>query len=82
MEQMELRETLADIRSLDDPLEKLDTELARAKQNLNEIADSFANAIENDELEAAKEWLRKMQFVQKARTEIESLSAKLEDEQF
>ncbi len=82
MEQMELRETLADIRQQKDPLDALDREHKKVKQQLSQIAGAFSSALQLDDLRAAKEWLRKMQFVQKAKHEIETLSAHLEDEQF
>ena len=80
MEQMEMREKLADMRQQDDPLDQLDRLAAEVKNNMADMTRQFSAAYENNQLEEAREHIRKLQFLQKARKEIDELSAKLEDE--
>ena len=80
MEQMEMREKLADMRQQDDPLEQLDKLAAEVKNKMAEMTRQFSAAYENDQLEEARELIRKLQFMQKAKKEIDELSASLEDE--
>lgn len=80
MEQMEMREKLADMRQQDDPLAQLDKLAAEVKSKMAEMTRQFSAAYENNELEEARELIRKLQFMQKAKKEIDELSATLEDE--
>lgn len=82
MEQMELRETLEDVRAQPDPLTVLDKELKNVKAGMQRLASGFSDAYQAGKLEDARETLRKMQFMQKARKEIDTLTAKIEDELF
>jgi hypothetical protein len=41
---------------------------------------SFSESYEADEIDDAREWIRKLQFMQKAKREIDTFSADLEDE--
>ena len=82
MDQMELRETLADVHTQADPLAVLDKELGKVKNNMQKISSAFSESYQAGELDDAKECLRKMQFIQKARKEIDVLTAKIEDELF
>ncbi len=82
MQQMELRELLEDVRTQADPLATLDTELKNVKAGMQELASGFSEAYQADRLEDAREALRKMQFMQKAHKEIDTLTAKIEDELF
>ena len=82
MEQMEMREALANVRSKDDPLAELDNFSAQIKNKMQSLVDGFSAAYESNQLDDAKEWIRKMQFMQKARKEVDELSAKIEDELF
>jgi len=82
MDQMDLRETLADVRAQADPLAVLDKELGNVKNTMQKMSEAFSTAYEADQIEDAKECLRKMQFIQKARNEIDVLTAKIEDELF
>ena len=82
MEQMEMREGLSDIRSKDDPLAELDRLSAQVKNDMKVMMESFSFAYKDENIDDAKEWIRKMQFMQKARKEVDELTAKIEDELF
>lgn len=82
MEQMEMREAVSEVRSKDDPLSELDNVAAEIKSKMKLMMEEFSNAYENEQLEDAKELIRKMQFMQKAKQEVDELSAKIEDELF
>lgn len=82
MEQMEMREALSSIGSKEDPLSELDGFSAQIKSKMQTLVEEFSAAYENDQLDEARECIRKMQFMQKARKEVDELSAKIEDELF
>lgn len=82
MEQMEMREALSEVRSKDDPLEELDKFSRQIKNKMQSLVEGFSAAYENNQLDDAREWIRKMQFIQKAAKEVDELSAKIEDELF
>ena len=46
------------------------------------MMDAFSTAYQKDQIDDAKELIRKMQFMQKAKKEVNELSAKIEDEMF
>lgn len=80
MEQMALREKMADIRQQDDPLEQVDMLATDIKVRMEELTQAFADAWQQDRLDEARELVRKMQFMQKAKKSVGELSASLEDE--
>ena len=80
MEQMEMREQLEAARDSDDPLAVLDRLSLDNKAGMNRIATEFKSAYSADRLDAAREAVRKLQFLYKAATEIEELTASVEDE--
>ena len=80
MQQLEMRERLENIRSEADPLDALDALAKETRVNMDEVMQGFAGSYEADQLEASREWVRKLQFMQKAIKEINSLTAKIEDE--
>ena len=80
MEQMQTRERLEHIRNEADPLSALDDMAAQVKATTQALAKTFAEAFDNDELEQARECVRKLQFMKKAKNEIESAMADIEDE--
>jgi molecular chaperone HscB len=82
MQQMELREALEGVHTQTDPLAFLDMELAKVKSAMQGLSREFSAAYQADAVDEAKECLRKMQFMQKARKEIDTLMAKIEDELF
>jgi molecular chaperone HscB len=80
MQQLEVRERLENIRNEKDPLGSLDQMSKELKSATEDMMKSFSEAYEADEIDDAREWIRKLQFMQKAKKEINSLSADLEDE--
>lgn len=80
MEQMEMRERLSSVREQDDPLAELDAMSAATRSSMEAVADEFRHAYTSDALGDAREAVRKLQFLYKASTEIEELSACIEDE--
>lgn len=83
MQQMELREELEGVRSQDDPYEAVLDLRGRINRQIKTLVGQMAVQFESatpDQLEDAREILRKMRFLQKLRTEAESVAADLEDE--
>ena len=80
MEQMEMREKLEGVRAQEDPLAEIDSMSADVKANMNDMAAEFSRAYKSDDIDAAKEAVRKLQFLHKAKSEIDDLSASIEDE--
>ena len=80
MEQMEFREAIAEVRSQDDPLSELDKMAAQLKAKLKELTDLFQHQYADDALDAARDSIRKMQFIIKAQKEVNEISEQLEDE--
>ena len=80
MEQMQTRERLENIRKEADPLSALDDMAEQVKATTQTLAAAFEQAFDNDELEQARECVRKLQFMKKAKNEIESAMADIEDE--
>ena len=76
MQQMELRESLEEVRDAQDPLGKLASLLQEIEKSMNDmIAELFVLfAKANDEAyKQARDTLRKMQFMHKLRDEVEDL---------
>lgn len=83
MQQMELREELAEIRDQADPYEAITDLGTRISKQIKTLVGQMALQFETatpDQLEEARETLRKMRFLQKLRIEMESVEAELEDE--
>jgi len=80
MEQMELRETLSEVRHATNPLERLDEIGEEVDSKLAAMMQRFSELYECDDTSQAREQIRKMQFMQKAKNEISDLSASIEDE--
>ncbi|RDH92182.1 MAG: Fe-S protein assembly co-chaperone HscB [endosymbiont of Seepiophila jonesi] len=83
MQQMELREELEGVRNQDDPYEAVLDLRGRINKQIKTLVGQMAVQFESatpDQLEDAREILRKMRFLQKLRTEVESVTADLEDE--
>ncbi len=82
MEQLSLREELEQMRHQPDPHVAVADLLARVNQNMKTLIGQMAVQFETatpDQLEEAREIIRKMQFLQKLRTEAEQMEAALED---
>jgi molecular chaperone HscB len=80
MQQLEMRERLENIGSVPDPLDALDALAKETRGNMDEVTQGFAHSYQADQLDEAREWVRKLQFMQKAIKEINTLTAKIEDE--
>ena len=80
MQQLEMRERLENVSAEPDPLDALDALAKEARANIDEMMQGFAHSYEADQLDESREWVRKLQFMQKAIKEINSLTAKVEDE--
>jgi molecular chaperone HscB len=83
MQQMELREALEEARKQADPYETVIGINNQVNQLITHLVGQMAVQFETptqEQLEAAREILRKMRFLQKLRSEAESVAAELEDE--
>ncbi len=80
MQQLEMRERLENIKSETDPLDRLDEIAKDVKTTTKTMMESFAQSFESEQLDEAREWIRKLQFMQKAKNEINQLAAEIEDE--
>lgn len=80
MQQLEMRERLENIKQEADPLSVLDEMDKKIKNTTKTIMDGFAKSYEENQFDDAREWVRKLQFMRKAKKEIDTLSADIEDE--
>jgi molecular chaperone HscB len=80
MQQLEMRERLEHIKKEDDPLADLDAMAKKLKTSTMDMMAAFSESYKADQIDDAREWIRKLQFMQKAKKEIDSLSAEIEDE--
>ena len=83
MQQMELREELETLRSQSGPYESILDLSTRINKQIIELVAQMAVQFETptlDQLEDAREILRKMRFLQKLRAETENVEAELEDQ--
>ena len=82
MQQMEFRESIAEIRSHTDPLDELDKMSSQIKSQIADLMTAFTGCYEKSALDDAREVVRKMQFLIKAQREINEISEQLDDEMF
>jgi molecular chaperone HscB len=83
MQQMELREELEEIRDQADPYQTVIDLRGRINKQINNLVAQLAVYFETpteEQLQAAREILRKMRFLQKLHVEAERVEADLEDE--
>jgi len=82
MQQMELRESLAEVRHRDDPLAELDRIGRDIADRFGELETQLAHALDGDDQhgEQAAALVQKMQFFTRLRQEVQALEADLEDE--
>ena len=83
MEQMELRESLAEARSRDDPYGVISAIMGRLQAQSGTLIDALSAQFADptpENLDAARENVRKMQFLEKLRSDAENLEAELDDE--
>lgn len=79
MQQMELREALSEVREQTDPLSATGDILDRVQAWLAQMTDKLSNCFAQQDIEAARDIVRQMQFLYKLRQEAELLEADLED---
>jgi molecular chaperone HscB len=82
MEQLEMREQLAEARHQPDPMAVLDELMGRVDGMIKALVAQLAMQFEtasDEQLQAARESIRKMQFLNKFHAEAEALEADLED---
>ena len=83
MQQMELRETLSEVREQADPLQAIADLLAEVDTIYKDNTSQLETLLQSDsagDLDKARNQVRKMQFLQKLVSEAESVEAQLEDE--
>jgi len=80
MQQLEMRERLEHVKKEDDPLTTLDAMAKELKSSISDMKKSFALSYEENKIDESREWIRKLQFMQKAKKEIDTLTADIEDE--
>ena len=80
MQQLEMRERLENVKNEADPLTVLDAMAKDVKATTQELMNGFSQSYINEELDDAREWIRKLQFLQKAKKEINTLITDVEDE--
>jgi len=80
MEQMEFREQIENVRTQSDPLDVLDSMSAGLKNKIAALIKDFQQFYQQDDLDKAREIVRKLQFLNKAQTEINQNVEQLEDE--
>jgi len=80
MQQMELREEIADVKSQSDPLDVLETMSRDLKNQAGNLVLTFAGLYAQDDLEKSREVVRKLQFINKAQKEVNDITEQLEDE--
>lgn len=83
MQQMELRESLGEVREQSEPLDAIAAIISNVTSLIRENSNALDGLLQSDkpeELEKAKTQVRKMQFINKMKVEAEALEATLEDE--
>ncbi|GMQ87628.1 MAG: co-chaperone HscB [Gammaproteobacteria bacterium] len=81
MQQIELREALAEIRRQDDPLQALDRLAREIQAQYRALESELAQALDaGEEIEPAVTLVLKMQYFMRLQNEIQELEADLEDE--
>jgi molecular chaperone HscB len=80
LEQMELREELADLRSRPEPLAAASAFIGDVSQRVDAMVDRLGERFAAGDLPAAGELVRELQFLRKLQVEAENLEAELEDE--
>lgn len=85
MQQLEMREKLEQVRqsyktAQHDPLAELESMAKDIKNATHEMMSGFAEAYDAGQFDDAREWIRKLQFLKKAKNEVNTLAANIEDE--
>ena len=79
MEQMALREAVADVRQQEDPFSALNQLIQSIQQKKNGMIEQLQDLINKQEFEAAKVQVQKLQFLEKLTIECETLEQDLAD---
>jgi molecular chaperone HscB len=79
MQQLAMRERLEKISREDDSLSVLDAMAKEVKHSSATMMEAFATSYEADKFDDAREWISKLQFMQKAKKEINKIIADIED---
>ena len=79
MEQIELRELLAEVKHDPNALTRLNELMQDITARINAMQDELATALNGDDLDQAKALVHKLQFLHKLRIESENLEAELAD---
>ncbi len=80
MSQLEMREKMEHVKQQDDPLVALDSIEKEIKDANDQMMQGFAESYQADKFDDAREWIRKLQFLKKAKNEVNTLIADVEDE--
>ena len=79
IEQIELRETLAEVKNNPDALTRLNALMQDINDRISAMQNELASALNAEDLEQAKALVHKLQFLHKLRIESENLEADLAD---
>ena len=79
MEQIELREALAEVKDNPNALTRLNDLMQDINTRISAMQGELASALEGDDLDLAKALVHKLQFLHKLRIESENLEAELAD---
>lgn len=79
MEQMELREALAEVRGQSDAFAALTVIIDDINQRIAAMLDAFQRALDGNDLAEAKQIVQKLQFLNKLKQESEDIEAELAD---
>ena len=80
MSQLEMREKMEQVKKHDDPLAALDAMAKEIKDSTREMEQGFVGSYQAGQFDDAREWIRKLQFLKKAKNEVNILIADIEDE--
>ena len=80
MSQLEMREKMEHVKQQDDPLVALESMEKEIKNANDQMMQGFAESYQADKFDDAREWIRKLQFLKKAKNEVNTLIADVEDE--
>jgi len=80
MSQLEMREKMEHVKQQDDPLVALESIEKEIKNANDQMMQGFAESYQADKFDDAREWIRKLQFLKKAKNEVNTLIADVEDE--
>ena len=79
MEQMSIREALDNCRTSSDPLAKCDQIESQLKQRADQLNAEFIDSMQSEQLTAALQVSRKMQFISRIQQQLRELQFELED---